>query len=188
GSFEGFSPYENRHLELLDLRLNQNWLVGAAVQYIENTGEFAEGATIRGAFMAMIPRLVWPDKPPNSSGRLVSQYTGIEFAQGTSVGVGQVMEFYINYGRIGIVVGFLLIGLLLAFLDTRAYRALVTGDFTTFVTFFVMALAATSLGNSLAELAGSVAAALVMSPALRLGLKAWNRRTQRLGAVAAPAH
>ena len=40
-------------------------------------------------------------------------YTGIRFAEGTSVGIGQMIEWYVNYGRGGMIVVFMLIGALL---------------------------------------------------------------------------
>src|SRR5258708_26187954 len=46
------------HIEALDERLNQNWLVGAAVMYHEDGfAPFAYGATV--PLWAFIPRAVW---------------------------------------------------------------------------------------------------------------------------------
>ncbi len=46
-----------------------------------------------------IPRALWPNKPVvGGSGDLVSTYTGIRFADGTSVGIGQVLESFVNFG------------------------------------------------------------------------------------------
>ena len=89
--------------------MNQNQLVGAAVQYLESGyAPFATGDTLIQSALAIIPRAIWPDKPVFAgSPGLVTQYTGIQFAAGTSVGVGQVLEFYINFGSPGVVGGFL---------------------------------------------------------------------------------
>ena len=116
------------HLTALDARLNQNWLVGAAIIYHEDGGApFAYGATI--PLWALIPRAVWPDKPDIGGGLdLVSQFTGIHFAEGTSVGAGQVLEFYVNFGISGILIGFLGLGYLLMCLDHGIMRALAVGD------------------------------------------------------------
>ena len=51
-------------------------------------------------------------------------FTGIEFAQGTSVGTGADLEFYMNFGTQGIVIGFALLGFFLMRLDQRLTRAL----------------------------------------------------------------
>ena len=49
--------------------------------------------------------------------------TGLELNQDTSWGVGNVMEFYINFGLPGVVIGFLVLGWLIGALDFRAASA-----------------------------------------------------------------
>jgi hypothetical protein len=112
----------------LDGRLNQNALVGAAVMYHQDGGApFAYGATIPP--WALIPRAVWPNKPDTGGGgAVVSEYSGIQFAQGTSVGAGQVLEFYINFAVPGVSIGFLGLGYLLMRLDQGIMRALAADD------------------------------------------------------------
>src|SRR5262249_17381055 len=77
--FEWFNPYDPAHLDRIDGRLNQNTLVGAAVDYIgSNPQSYARGATLAEALLALIPRIIWPDKPVAAgSGTWVSDYTGI---------------------------------------------------------------------------------------------------------------
>jgi hypothetical protein len=112
----------------LDARLNQNVLVGAAVGYHEDGwAPFAYGATVPP--WALVPRAVWPDKPAvGGSGSIVSDYTGIRFAEGVSIGVGQVLEFYVNFGIPGVLIGFLGLGYLLMRLDEGIARSLAVGD------------------------------------------------------------
>ncbi|HEY3911730.1 MAG TPA: hypothetical protein VGM07_17860, partial [Stellaceae bacterium] len=112
----------------LDGRLNQNVLVGAAMDYHESGGAaFAYGGTVPP--WALIPRAVWPDKPATGGGGdVVSEYTGIGFAEGTSVGAGQVLEFYVNFGVAGVAAGFFGWGCLLMWLDLGIMRALSTND------------------------------------------------------------
>src|ERR1700734_2977948 len=96
----------------VDARLNQNWLVGAAVNRLSETDAFAHGDTLWDAPLALIPRALWPDGPTNAgSGDLVNRYTDIKFGAGTSVGIGQVLEFYANFGTTGVMIGFALMGL-----------------------------------------------------------------------------
>ena len=80
--FEWFDPANSRHLNTVDVRLNQNVFVGAAVQRIQsNTMDFRNGETITDAFIAFIPRAIWQDKPTRAgSGNLVTDATGIPFA------------------------------------------------------------------------------------------------------------
>ena len=57
--------------------------------------------------MGLVPRALWPDKPAvGGGGSLVTEYTGIPFEEGTSVGAGQVLEFYVNFGIPGVLAGF----------------------------------------------------------------------------------
>jgi hypothetical protein len=162
-NFEFFSPYNNDHLKAMDARLNQNWLVGAAVVHTESTEEWAAGATLRDAALGIIPRLIWPDKPAAGSGDLVSKYTGIQFDETTSVGIGQVMEFYVNYGPPMVILGFFIWGGLLAWLDTVCVRALSVGNISRFITAFMVGLPMLQIGGSLVEVVTGVVGSLVMS-------------------------
>ena len=122
-NFEFFDIKDPEHLELVDHRLNQDALVGHAVEYLGNTGEFAKGGTLGEAVLAMIPRLIrWPSKPMaagSGSGTkgLVSQFTGLTFGETTSVGIGPVMELYANFGTPCVIVGFVVLGIILKLLD-----------------------------------------------------------------------
>ena len=88
---------------------------------------FAYGATI--PLWALIPRAVWSDKPVvGGGGDIVSDFTGIRFAESTSVGAGQVLEFYINFGIPGVLIGFLGLGYLLMRLDQGIMRSLAADD------------------------------------------------------------
>jgi hypothetical protein len=163
-TFEWFDPTDSEHLARIDARLNQNALVGAAMTYLDQGyRSFANGKTIGDAIIAVIPRAIWPDKPVIAgSGSLVSDYTGIDFAYGTSVGIGQVLEFYINFGTPGVVVGFLIIGTLLGALDRSAGRSLADRDIEAFTYRYMPALSLINVGGSLVELTSSAAAAVAM--------------------------
>jgi thiamine transporter ThiT len=59
---------------------------------------------------------------------LVTQFTGVIFEEGTSVGTGNVLELYMNFGMAGVVAGFALLGFILMRLDQGVMRALATGN------------------------------------------------------------
>src|SRR4051812_46235184 len=98
--------------------MNQDFLIGLAMENLEaGRVPFANGRTIADAVLGLVPRAIWPDKPiAAGSGDLVSVYTGLNFPEWTSVGIGQVMECYVNFGTPGLVFGFILIGALLVFI------------------------------------------------------------------------
>jgi len=153
-----------RHLKFIDRRLNQNFLVGRAVETIElGREQSAKGETLYQAFLALVPRILWPDKPVRAgSPEIVSHFTRISFAAGTSVGVGQVMEFYINFGTPGVIIGFLMIGVLIRVLDTIAALRLRDGDWQGFMSWFLPSISLLNVGGSLVEVFGTAAASMVL--------------------------
>jgi hypothetical protein len=171
------------HASAIDARLNQNRLVGAAVAYHESgAADFAYGGTV--PVWALIPRVIWPDKPEvGGSGNIVSDYTGIQFARGTSVGVGQVLEFYVNFGIPGILAGFAFLGFVLMRLDRGTMRALAEQDTLGFLVRAMPGLTLLQPGGSLLEIivalvAARVAAQLILSAnLLRLSRSARRQRS-----------
>jgi hypothetical protein len=160
---ELFDPRNPNHLYRIELRLNQNYLVGASVEML-NSGarEPARGETVWQALLALVPRAIWPEKPVYAgSPGIVSSYTGLTFAAGTSVGVGQVMEFYINFRTIGVIVGFLLLGALIGMFDAWAADRLWQGDWLQFAMWFLAGLGFIQAGGSLVEVLSTVAAGLL---------------------------
>jgi hypothetical protein len=174
-------------LEWFDLRLNQEYLMGASVAYLAGgSTEFAYGRTVRDAFIALIPRAIWRNKPVVAgSGNLVSDFTGIRFAEGTSVGIGHVMESYVNFGRTGVVVCFIVLGMLVSAADRVAYARLVRGQGTEFLIRYLPALSLLQIGGSFAEATSSGGAALVVALAVRRVARALPDRRVRPRAVAA---
>jgi hypothetical protein len=161
-TFEWFDPYNSAHLNRIDARMNQDFLVGAAVARLSDRHDFADGETVWGALLALVPRALWPEKPVFAgSGDLVAHYTGFHFAEGTSVGVGQVLEFYINFGTVGVVLGFLILGAIFTTVDVVARRLLLAGDQQGFVLWFIAGMAMLRPGGSLVELSAGTAGGLI---------------------------
>jgi mannose/fructose/N-acetylgalactosamine-specific phosphotransferase system component IIC len=110
-----------------------------------------------------VPRALWPNKPVvGGSGDIVSQYTGIRFAYGTSVGVGQVLELHVNFGTAGVVLGFIVIGLLVTLVDRRASRYLAEGNISAFGLWYMPGLSLLQVGGSIAEVTATAAASAVL--------------------------
>jgi hypothetical protein len=161
---EGFDPWNIEHLGRVEKRLNQNHLVGSAVLYLrEGNARFAQGSTLVDAIVALVPRAIWPNKPiVGGSGDIVSNYTGMRFAFGTSVGVGQVMELYVNFGATGVVLGFIIIGALVARIDRRAAWNLAEGNIGRFAVWYMPGLSLLQIGGSIAEVTATAAASWVL--------------------------
>lgn len=162
-TIEWFNPQDPNHLLRVNGRLNQNYLVGEAVINLRRGSvDYARGQTVLEAFQSLVPRVIWPDKPVQAgSPGIVTRYTGISFAANTSVGIGQVMEFYINFGAIGVVIGFIIFGAILAIFDTWAAQRLWQGDWLQFAVWFLPGVAMMQAGGSLVEVASSAGAALL---------------------------
>jgi hypothetical protein len=174
-----FDIWDETHLTWIDWRLNQNELVGAAVRYTPDVAPFLYGKTVADAAIAVIPRAIWPDKPGTAgSGDYVSQHTGILFAQGTSIGMGQVLEFYINFGTFGIIVGFLLLGMGLRHMDDRLFDSMSQADWSGFAFWFVVGTSALQVGGALAEISASMIAGAVLMLASGYVLRKSGRRRQ----------
>jgi hypothetical protein len=170
---------EQRQLEFIEDRLNQNTLVGAArIQMEAHMVPFAEGETFVNALIALIPRIIWPDKPQFAgSGKLVTRFTGITFAEGTAVGIGHVMELYVNYGENGVLIGYILMGAALSFLDSRSARHLRAGDTEGFLLYFLPGQQLLVVIGNFAEMTAAVLGSVILCILFtRFLFPAWVRR------------
>jgi hypothetical protein len=164
GKLEWLDLSNKDHLNRIDYRLDQSFLVGAAVTRLSDIGGYAHGETFWEALLALIPRAIWPDKPIQAgSGNVVSQYTGIQYSAGTSVGVGHVMECYINFGTMGVIVGFLILGAIVTVLDLQASERLGSGDLHGFVMWYLPGLSFLQVGGSFIEVTSSAAASIFVA-------------------------
>ncbi|MDB5440505.1 MAG: hypothetical protein JWM33_2932 [Caulobacteraceae bacterium] len=157
-----FSSTRPEDLSALDLRLNQNYFVGVSAERLK-TGYvgYLHGKSIMDGFIAVIPRALWPDKPVyGGSSDLVRNMTGLDLAINTSWGVGQVMEFYINFSLPGLIIGFLIFGMVLGWLDRKAAQALRTDVGGKVFFYFLPAAAMVQPISSLVEVIGGAAAGL----------------------------
>jgi len=129
--FQVFDIFNPEHLYVIDIRLALNQLIGLGVNRLESGAvEYANGSTISDAMLMVLPRALWPDKPMVVGGQaLVNQYTGLYFYGSTSVGLGQVLEAYVNFGSTGVFFGFIVIGVFLSTIDKRVSSALANGNF-----------------------------------------------------------
>jgi hypothetical protein len=138
--------------------------VGAAALRLQNTQGYAHGETLWMALLAVIPRAIWTDKPEYAGGMdWVSRYTGITFAQGTAVGMGPIFELEINFGRIGVFLGMLLLGVIIGVADRKAGAALRFDDPLTFGKWFLIGIIMQNAIGSFAETTASLAAALILA-------------------------
>ena len=164
----------------LDLRLNQNYFVGLAAQNL-NDGrvDYLRGSSFTDALLALVPRALWPGKTVfGGSPEIVAKMTGLFLSSWTSFGVGNVMEFYINFGMTGLIGGFLLLGWAMGRLDHRAALAEGRGDYNMAMLFFLPGVALIQPLGSMVELVGSASSAWVAAYFWKWAWDRWRERKQ----------
>lgn len=163
-TFEWLDLHNQKHLMRIDSRLNQNMLVGAAVEHLSQTQDYAKGETVQQAFIALVPRFIWRDKPKFAgSNGLVTRFTGLPFGEGTSVGIGQVMELYVNFGTTGVILGFLFLGVMISVFDAMANQYLLQGDWQGFTLWFLPGMCLMDILGSFAGITASMAGTIIMA-------------------------
>lgn len=165
-AFSGFSFFNSNnpgHMDALAQRLNQNEFVGLSAYRLEHGYvEYLNGRSFFEGMIAPIPRLLWPGKPVyGGSPKVVAEMTGLQFNTWTSWGVGNVMEFYINFGLPSLIGGFVLLGSVIGWLDRKASMALFSSKPYDSFRFFLPGVALIQPNGSLVELVGGAFAAIL---------------------------
>ncbi len=160
---EPFNIYDQDQLWRIDWRLNQNKFVGAAVDWLSDKREFAHGKTLIDSLVVLIPRVIWHEKATKAGGsELLTRYTGIRIAGGTTWEMGNVMEFYVNFGVVGVIGGFLCLGVLVTVFDNFARECLLQGDWLRFTFWFLPGLSLMQVENNLIEITSTMGASIAL--------------------------
>lgn len=140
-AFELFDVTNPEHLFPIDERLNMNHLTGRTVKRIElGVVDYSYGETFLQALTMVVPRVVWPEKPVSVGGQaIVRQYAGYGILSG-SIAPGHLMEFYLNFGVLGVIFGFMLMGAVVGLLDEYCAQQLKIGNLFKFAIILVAAL------------------------------------------------
>ncbi len=93
---------EESYLGLLNVRLNQGWIISAIIEHVPNEEAFANGETIYQALYASaVPRFLDPDKKIAGGRVNFTRFTGFYINKGTSMGTSILGEAYANFGQVG---------------------------------------------------------------------------------------
>ncbi len=189
-TIEAFDPRNNSHLSRVDDRLNQDYLVGRSEAWLgQRYTTFGHGDTLVDALYAFIPRVIWADKPMSAgSGDLVSHYTGMTFGPDTSVGIGEIMELYVNFGSPGVWVGMAALGALLILIDERAGLHLALGNVRRCCLWFVPGLSLLQVGGSLVDVSLTAGAGLAVALLANTAMGVTTRGRDAQLADRDPAH
>ena len=166
--FEWFDPWDRQHLERVDVRLNYNWLVGAAMSHLQMTKGFGRGETLWMGVVTLVPRAIWPDKPiQTGSMDFVTRYAGVPVPEGTSMGMGLIFEFYANFGVYGVLMGMLVMGILVGFSDRKAGAELRWGSPIAFARWMLIGTFLLIVGGTLIEIIPGIVLSVIWTTGLK---------------------
>lgn len=105
-------------LEMINVRLNQGWIISRVMYYVPRFTPYANGETILDAVKAsLLPRFIDPEKKMAGGKENYERFTGF-LLDGTSMGISLVGEAYANYGYEGSIYFMLIWGI---FISTVVY-------------------------------------------------------------------
>lgn len=139
---ELLTPNNFDAMDWINIRLNQTMLVGKVVEWHDQHPDLRlHGSTLFVIVLAWVPRFLWPGKPTMGGSQFMSDHTGRYFSESSTFGSGPVIEFYANFGYVGVFVGFIVLGFCLRWIDKRASVALRKGDLFNFLLWFTVGIA-----------------------------------------------
>ena len=102
-------------------RLNQAWLVSCTMEKVPIEQPFVNGETIVTSFTdAILPRVLNPDKQVSGGRVRMDKFTNVYLSGGVSMGIGYLGELYVNFGIIGGIISFGILGIFFAFIEKKA--------------------------------------------------------------------
>lgn len=112
---------------------DQFTMLANTVSYVSQIG-LSGGQQMLGVALFWVPRSAWPGKPLDT-GVAIGQWM-----QQTNVNLSSPLwaEFYVNFGYVGVVLGFLLVGRASAQADARYWASHVTGREPSLTAFFAV--------------------------------------------------
>jgi hypothetical protein len=99
-------------IDYLAERISLKSYVELVIARTGNGVDFQNGKTIQPLLFAFVPRFILPDKEDNAmTGRLFNRKFHLSESDETYIAMGQLGEFYWNFGWPGLVIGMFLVGL-----------------------------------------------------------------------------
>ena len=92
-------------------RLNQGWQTSKVYDHVPEKVEYQNGKEfINDVMSSFLPRLFWLNKRVVNDYKRFNYYTGYSLNKDTSMSMGVIGDFYINFGVIGTVIALFLFG------------------------------------------------------------------------------
>jgi oligosaccharide repeat unit polymerase len=86
------------------------------LQHVPSSFPFKFGETFLELFIQPIPRFLWPDKPLSIGLQFTQIFTRTQYSSYTSSALSLPGEFYMNFGLPGILLGFVVLGIIARFI------------------------------------------------------------------------
>lgn len=113
GSKEGFA--NSRGVVRTVGRLNQGWHLGLVLRWVPSQRAFSDGEEFWGDIEGTIlPRVFFPNKKVIGGQGKFREFTGYKLIGKTSMTIGVLGDFFINFGRVGSFVGLFIFGALIS--------------------------------------------------------------------------
>lgn len=104
-------------------RLNQGWQTSKVVDHIPETVPYQYGKEfVNDILSSFMPRFLWPDKRVVNDYLRFNYYTGYSLNSRTSMSLGVIGDFYIDFGKIGSCVMMFIFGWTIAKLNKWFFR------------------------------------------------------------------
>ena len=169
-----FSPWNFAALDLVNIRLNLPFFIGRMMDHHQSFPQLQEwGGTLIIIPLVLLPRFLWPGKPTRGGSEFMEEHTGMMLSDAATFGTGTVFELFINFGYVGVFLGFVVLGWVLRRIDRKAAYYLATGDAFKFARLFVVGMVALDpLLRPFFIVNGAVFAWIMMS-ALKVFINSW---------------
>jgi hypothetical protein len=96
-------------------RLNQGWQTSKVYQHVPGQVDFENGKEfINDIMSSFLPRFLWENKRVVNDYLRFRYYTGYPLNKGTSMSLGVIGDFYLNFGKTGTVLAMFLFGYFIA--------------------------------------------------------------------------
>lgn len=110
-------------------RLSQGWHLGLALRHVPSRQDFANGLEMGiDIVSSILPRALFPAKKEVNDKKKFRKYTGHRLRGSTSMSIGVLGDFYINFGVWGSFVGLFIFGAIVAKLVNYFYKKYVIPD------------------------------------------------------------
>ncbi|MDX1652579.1 MAG: hypothetical protein R3277_08810 [Brumimicrobium sp.] len=110
-----FDVEKNESLIQTMHRLNQGWQTSKVYNHIPEHVPFENGkALANDVISSFMPRFLWEDKREVNDYQRFNYYTGYNLNESTSMSMGVIGDFYLNFGKTGTVIAMFLFGYFIA--------------------------------------------------------------------------